>query len=110
MKIYIEERGWPLIAVDCLVTFVIVTAVLWNFTDIHNAFCFLIGAGAAALLGFIFFTSVGFWIVSVIFSVFWAIISAVIAGFFTDFDPIWMWVIGGLSFIICMIIHAREKR
>ena len=108
MWVYLEDR-LRLIVADCLVTLVIVTAALWNFTEIHNALCFLIGVAAAALLVVIFSTSVGFWIVSVIFSLFWAVIPALIAGMITDFDPIWMWVVGGIAFLACMVLHASER-
>lgn len=108
MWIYVEGR-WKLIVADCFATLVIVTAALWNLTDIHNAFCLLIGVAAAVLLVVAFSTSVGFWIVSVIFSMFWALIPIAIVGAVTDFDPIWVWVIGGLTFVICMRIHASER-
>ena len=109
MWVFVEYRGWKLISVDCLVTLIIVTAILWNFTDIHNAFCVLIGIASAVLLGMLFFTSVGFWIVSVIFSAFWALIPALIAGAITDYDTIWVSVVGIFSFIVCMVIHAGER-
>ncbi|MCL2216019.1 MAG: hypothetical protein FWB91_03245 [Defluviitaleaceae bacterium] len=109
MWVYIEERGWKIIMADGLVTFAIVTAILWNLTDIHNAICFIIGLASAILLGMFFCTSVGFWIVSIIFSVIWSIIPALIAGFITDFDNIWMGAVGLVSFIICMVIHVGER-
>jgi len=108
MWIYVQER-WKLIVADSFVTLVIVTAILWNFTEIHNAFSLLIGVAAAVLLIVVFSTTVGFWIVSVIFSIFWTLIPTAIVATITDSDPIWMWVVGGLSFIICMVIHASER-
>jgi len=109
MWVRVEGYNFKLIIADCFVTCAIITAVLWNVTDIHNAFCFLIGVVSAFLLGILFHTSVGFWIVSTVFSVFWSLIPISITSAITDADRIWVGVVGLISFIVCMIIHISEK-
>lgn len=80
--------------------------LLHNNLSVHSAFCLLIGLGIFILLVALQNTTVGFWVIGTVCTLFWSII-------FGCFGPdrIWQVVIFGLSFIILfgLRIYAREQ-
>jgi len=79
---------------------------IWN---VHPALCLLI---AAALFGLLFWlqnTKVGFWIIGVLLSAFWAFVFGFFAYIFAGEDMIWFYVVMGLGFIIMMGLHLKAR-
>jgi len=80
---------------------------VWN---VHPAFCLLI---ALALFGFLFWlqnTKVGFWIIGILLSAFWAFVFGFLAYEFSSSDPIWCIVVMGLGFVVMMGLHLKARK
>lgn len=105
-----KSSDMKILAFDCLLTAFIIGFGLNSQKVMHPAFCFLIALIAVIALGLFFRTKIGFWIVTIIFSFVWAILSASLAFSITNNDPTWGWVIGGVTFIACIGLHKFAKR
>ena len=78
---------------------------MWN---IHPAICLVIAIVVFGLLFMLQNTTVGFWIIGVLMSAFWALMFGVIANSITK-DVIWDFVVMGLGFIFMLILHLRAR-
>jgi hypothetical protein len=79
---------------------------IWS---VHPALCLLI---AIALFGLLFWlqnTKVGFWIIGVLLSAFWAFVFGFFAHIFAGEDMIWFYVVMGLGFIVMMGLHLKAR-
>lgn len=84
----------------------IVCNQIWG---VHPALCVVI---AIALFGLLFWlqnTKAGFWIISVLLSVFWAFVFGFFAHIFSGEDMIWFYVVMGLGFIVMMGLHLKAR-
>lgn len=88
----------------------IISGVCCNhFTDIHPAFCLLIGAAVFAGLLFLQNTRFGFWIIGVLLSAAWAVIFGLLAFIISNADQLWFYVVCGLSFVVMLLLHIRAR-
>lgn len=96
--------------VDCLLIAIAVGMIVKNTFELHSAYCLLVGIAAFFIFMFIAQTKVGFWIITIPFSLLWGGFCCAIACFFTT-DPIWMWTIFGISAVIAISTHvcARDR-
>lgn len=80
----------------------------WNF---HPVLAVLTGAAVCGIFIVLQMTSVGFWIIGILFSVLWGFIFGFIAWSVTAGNPFWtygVWVGGGIV-ILLLHKHAREN-
>lgn len=90
----------------------IVAGVCCNqFLPIHPALCLVIGIAAFLLLLFLQNTKVGFWIVGSLMTLLYAAVIGLLAYFIANNDPVWGWVVFGLTFLIIggLHLHARDN-
>lgn len=90
----------------------IVAGVCCNhFLPIHPALCLVIGIAVFLLLFWLQNTRIGFWIIGGLLSAAYALVFAAIAYDSSHKDPVWGWVVFGLSFLIMGGLHlyARSK-
>ncbi len=76
---------------------------------IHPAYCLLIGIGIFILLISLHTFKITFWIIGIAFSIFWAWAFGMLAYEASGYDPIWGWVIGGLSFAMMIGLHLKSR-
>lgn len=81
-----------------------------QLTDIHPAFCLLIGIGLFFLLFLLQNTRAGFWIIGILVSAFWALIFSVFVYDATDKDPIWTYVSMGILFVLMILLHLHARK
>lgn len=88
----------------------IISGVCCNhFFTLHPALCLLIGVVVFALLLFLQKTRFGFWIIGVLLSAVWAVIFGLLAFIISNADPVWFFVICGISFVIMLILHIKAR-
>ncbi len=90
----------------------IVAGVCCNqFLPIHPALCLVIGIAVFLLLLWLQNTSVGFWIVGGLLTLIYAAVGGLLAYFISERDPVWGWVVFGLTFLVIggLHIHARDN-
>lgn len=80
-----------------------------HFLTLHPAFCLLIGVAVFAGLLFLQHTRVGFWIIGCLLSAVWAVIFGLLAFLLSDADPLWFYVVGGIAFVIMLLLHIRAR-
>lgn len=82
-----------------------------QFLPIHPALCIVIGITVFLLLFWLQNTRVGFWIIGGLLSLVYAAVFGLLAYWLAHDDPIWGWVVFGLSFLIMggLHLHAREN-
>lgn len=97
------ERSFP--AGDSIITLIVATVCFYNIVHVHLAISILFALGITALLAFIFHTRVGWWIVSIVYSLFWSTMAGGIAYSFSKNDWIWFWSVFGVVFLISMGEH-----
>ena len=88
----------------------IISGVCCNhFFALHPALCLLTGVVVFALLLFLQKTRFGFWIIGVLLSAVWAVIFGLLAFIISNADPVWFFVICGISFVIMLILHIKAR-
>ena len=88
----------------------IISGVCCNhFFTLHPALCLLIGVVVFALLLFLQKTRFGFWIIGILLSAVWAVIFGLLAFIISNADPVWFFVICGISFVIMLILHIKAR-
>lgn len=82
-----------------------------HFLTLHPALCLLIGAAVFAALLLLQKTRFGFWIIGALLSLVWAVIFGLFAFLVSNADPLWFYVVCGISFVVMLLLHirAREK-
>lgn len=98
-----------IILFDSIFFAVIVGIICNQILGVHTALCLLIGLALFGLLFKLQTTSVGFWIIGVLLSAFWAGVFCLLAFMLTEHDMIWTYVVLGLGFVIMMGLHLRAK-
>lgn len=98
-----------IILFDSIFFSVIVGIICYQTLGIHTALCLLIGLTLFGLLFKLQTTSVGFWIIGVLLSAFWAGVFCLLAFILTEHDMIWTYVVLGLGFVIMMGLHLRAR-
>ncbi len=81
------------------------------FTNFHPAICLAIGIAIFLLLLWLQNTNVGFWIIGVVLTLFYACAFGFFGYIFSENDPVWGCVIFGLGFILIGMLHfcARDN-
>ena len=88
----------------------IISGVCCNhFFTLHPELCLLTGVVVVALLLFLQKTRFGFWIIGVLLSAVWAVIFGLLAFIISNADPVWFFVICGISFVIMLILHIKAR-
>ena len=88
----------------------IISGVCCNhFFTLHPALCLLNGVVVFALLLFLQKTRFGFWIIGILLSAVWAVIFGLLAFIISNADPVWFFVICGISFVIMLILHIKAR-
>ncbi len=80
-----------------------------HFFTLHPAFCLLIGVAVFVGLLFLQRTSAGFWIIGCLLSAVWAIIFGLLAFLISNADPLWFYVVGGIAFVVMLLLHIRAR-
>lgn len=82
-----------------------------QFALIHPALCLVIGIAVFLLLLWLQNTSIGFWLVGGLLTLFYAAIFGIFAFLITEQDAIWGWVTFGLTFLVIGGLHlyARDQ-
>lgn len=99
-----------IIIFDILLTIFISSEVVHYIAKLHYAICISIGLAIGFILFFLFRTKVGFWIVTLIFSVIWAVTVGGLVYEFTKKDLTWGIVSGIFTFIIGIGCHSLARR
>lgn len=88
----------------------VISGIICNqIWSVHPAICIVI---AIALFGLLFWlqnTKVGFWIIGVLLSAFWAFVFGFFAYAFSSSDMIWFYVVMGLGFIVMVGLHIKAR-
>lgn len=88
----------------------IISGILCNqLWGVHPAFCLLIGIAVLILLFKLQTTTVGFWVIGLLLSAFWALIFGFLAYFISSEDIIWFFVITGLGFAMMIGLHLKAR-
>lgn len=98
-----------IILFDSIFFAVIVGIICKQILGVHTALCLLIGLALFGLLFKLQTTSVGFWIIGVLLSAFWAGVFCLLAFILTEHDMVWTYVVLGLGFVMMMGLHLRAK-
>lgn len=98
-----------IILFDSIFFAVIVGIICNQILGVHTALCLLIGLALFGLLFKLQTTSVGFWIIGVLLSAFWAGVFCLLAFILTEHDMVWTYVVLGLGFVMMMGLHLRAK-
>ena len=80
-----------------------------QFLSIHPAICIVIGIATLLLLFWLQNTRFGFWIIGGLLSLIYAFMFSTIAYISNHNDPVWGWVVFGLSFLILGGLHIRAR-
>lgn len=94
---------------DMLVSVLVLTLALSQFTALHTAFCLLIAIGITVVIVAVWHTRVGFWLVSAVFSALWGGLAYGITALFTE-DAIWQWMVFGLAVLVALGSHLLARR
>jgi len=90
--------------------FAVISGIVCNqLWSVHPALCLLIAIALFALLFWLQHTKVGFWIIGILLSAFWAFVFGFFAYIFGNEDMIWFYVIGGLGFVGMMGLHLKAR-
>lgn len=88
----------------------VITGIVCNrIGGIHSAISVVIGVTLLAILFWIQNTKVGFWIIGMLLSLFWAFVFGFLAYVFSSQDMVWFYVVFGLGFIIMAGLHLHAK-
>jgi hypothetical protein len=98
-----------IILFDSIVLSVISGILCHQLVGIHSAISLAIGAVLFVLLLWLQRTKVGFWIIGVLLSVWWALVFGMVAYIFTSSDVIWFYVVMGLGFVVVMRLHLIAR-
>lgn len=98
-----------IILFDSIFFAVIVGIICNQILGVHTALCLLIGLALFGLLFKLQTTSVGFWIIGVLLSAFWAGVFCLLAFILTEHDMVWTYVVLGLGFVMMIGLHLRAK-
>lgn len=98
-----------IILFDSLALGIVAGVCCKQFLSIHPALCIVIGIAVFLLLFWLQNTSVGFWVIGGLLSLAYAFVFSAIAYDATHKDPVWGWVVFGLSFLIMGGLHLRAR-
>jgi hypothetical protein len=107
---YLRSADMKIVLSDSLLTALLVGLSLYAAQVMHPVFCFLLAALAAAGMAVLFFTKVGFWIVTVLYSFAWAIVWALIAGALSNNNVFLQWAVGIIAFVCSIFLHRAARR
>jgi len=98
-----------IILFDSIVLAAITGVVCNQIWSVHPALSLLIAIVLFAFLFWLQNTKVGFWIIGVLLSVFWAFVFGFLAYIFSSEDMVWFYVVMGLGFIVMMGLHLKAR-
>jgi hypothetical protein len=107
---YLRSDDMKIVLTDSLVTAILVGLFLDATHVIPTVFCFIIAALAAIGMAVLFFTKIGFWIVAVIYSLFWGVFWALIAGALSGDNAILEWSVGIIACACSVFLHWMARR
>lgn len=107
---YLYSDDMKIVLTDSLVTVILVGLFLDAVHIMHPVFCYIIAALAAIGMAVLFFTKIGFWIVAVIYSLFWGVLWALIAGGLSHDNVILEWSVGIIAGICSIFLHLMARR
>ena len=88
----------------------IISGVCCNhFFTLHPALCLLTGVVVFALLLFLQKTTRYLRVIGILLSAVWAVIFGLLAFIISNADPVWFFVICGISFVIMLILHIKAR-
>lgn len=94
--------------IDSLITLIGSGIAAHSLTHIHPVYCILIGIAVTAILGALFMTRIGSWIISIIYSILWGLFFGLIVFSIAHEDWIWFGVSGGIVFFISLFQHKYK--
>jgi len=84
----------------------IISNQIWK---VHPALCLVIALVLFVFLYWLQKTKVGFWIIGILLSAFWALVFGFLAYAFSSSDLIWGYVVMGLGFILMIALHLKAR-
>ena len=84
----------------------IISNQIWK---VHPALCLVIALILFVFLYWLQKTKVGFWIIGILLSVFWALVFGFLAYAFSSSDLIWGYVVMGLGLILMIALHLKAR-
>ncbi|MDS0527776.1 hypothetical protein NNC19_18965 [Clostridium sp. SHJSY1] len=109
MKIYVEDTGCAIVVFELIITTILLIALLRMETGIHLAICIAICVVFSLLLHIFFYTKIGFWIVSIFYSILWAAFAGEFAYSCSYNDSTWRIVVTIFTFLISLWMHSNER-
>ncbi len=106
----LRSSDTKIIATDSLLTAVIVGLLLYSTNIVHPIFCFIIAFLVAAGMALLFYTRVGYWIVTVLYSGVWGILWALIASALSNNNAILEWAAGIIACVASIFLHRAARR
>ncbi len=103
-----DVRRKDIPVIDSLITLIGSAIAIHSLTNIHPAFCILVGIAVTVILGAFFMTRIGSWIISIIYSALWGLLLDLIVFSIAHEDWIWFWVSGGIVFLISLFQHKYK--
>jgi hypothetical protein len=107
---YLRSDDMKIVLTDSLVTSILVGLFLDATSRIPPVLCFIIASLGAIGMAVLFFTKVGFWIVTGIYSLFWGVLWALIAGALSKDNAILEWLVGIIACICSVFLHLTARR
>lgn len=107
---YLRSADMKIVLSDSLLTALLVGLFLDAAHVMHPVFCILIAVLAAIGMAVLFFTKVGYWIVTVLYSFAWAIVWALIAGALSNNNVFLQWAVGIIAFLCSIFLHRAARR
>lgn len=99
-----------ILIVDEILTVAFSYIMIDYYTSFHAAICLAISLVIAGVLFAFFLTRIGFWIISIIFSLIWTALTYKIVEWLSKSDKTWMIVASIFAFIVFMSLHTYAKR
>lgn len=99
-----------IIIIESILTIIALSAILRYKTHIHLAICIAISFLISVAIFRLFNTKIGFYIISIFFSLVWALVGLVIAYGLSKNDWTWAIVTGVFVFMGSLVFHGVAKR
>jgi len=107
---YLRSDDMKIVITDGLLTAIVAGLLLDATHFIPTVFCFIVAALAAIGMAVLFFTKIGFWIVTVIYSLLWGVFWALIAGALSKDNAILEWSVGIIACACSVFLHWMARR
>lgn len=99
-----------IVYIESFIIAIVLGMLAHHYLDLHPALCLVAGIIEVVLFLIAFQTTVGYWIITLLCSLFWGLLGMLLACAFSNGDAIWTWVIGAIAFLVSLSLHHLAKR